>query len=66
VAPHGELLVIARGRDAGDPEGAMPWPLLRRELDALRAAGLTELSFEDFYDTEDPPVRRFRAHYRRR
>ncbi len=66
VAPHGELLVIARGRDAGDPEGAMPWPLLRRELDAVRAAGFRELSFEDFHDTEDPPVRRFRAHYRRR
>ena len=66
VAPRGELLVVARGRDADDPEGTMPWPLLRRELDALRAAGLAELAFEDFLDAEDPPVRRFRAHYRRR
>lgn len=65
VAPHGELLVIARGRENGDPEGAMPWPLTRRELDRLRALGLTELAFEDFLDAETPPVRRFRCHYRR-
>jgi SAM-dependent methyltransferase len=66
VAPRGELLLIARGRDAGDPEGTMPWPLLRRELDVFRKAGLAELRFEDFLDAEDPPVRRFRVHHRRR
>lgn len=65
VAPGGELLLIARGRDPGDPAGAMPWPLLRRELDVLRAHGLRALAFEDFLDAETPPVRRFRAHYRR-
>ncbi|MCC6764366.1 MAG: methyltransferase domain-containing protein [Deltaproteobacteria bacterium] len=64
VAPGGELLVIARGRDAGDPAGVMPWPLLRRELDAFRRLGLSELAFEDFLDAETPPVRRFRARYR--
>ena len=65
VAPHGELLVVARGREPGAPEGAMPWPLVRRDLDALRTCGLAELAFEDFLDAETPPVRRFRAHYRR-
>ena len=66
VAPHGELLLIARGRDSADGTGAMPWPLLRCELDGLVTGGLTELAFEDFLDAETPPVRRFRAHYRRR
>jgi SAM-dependent methyltransferase len=66
VAPHGELLLIARGRESKDGEGAMPWPLLRRELEGFAKAGLTELAFEDFLDAETPPVRRFRVHYRRR
>jgi SAM-dependent methyltransferase len=66
VAPGGDLLVIARGREPGDPPGAMPWPLLRAELAEFTRAGLAEVAFEDFLDAETPPVRRFRVHYRRR
>jgi len=62
VAPGGRLLVICRGRDAGDPPGRMPWPLTRAELEAI---ALPLESFEDFFDDEDPPVRRFRAVFRR-
>lgn len=47
-----------------DPPGDMPWPLTREELDA-REIGLPLVSFEDYYDAETPPVRRFRAVYRR-
>ncbi len=65
VAPGGDLLVIARGREPGDPPGAMPWPLVRGELAGFTGAGLAEASFEDFLDAETPPVRRFRVHYRR-
>ena len=65
VAPGGTLLVIARGREPGDPEGEFPWPLTRVELDAFNDAGLAEYSFEDFTDKEDPPVRRFRVEYRK-
>ena len=65
VAPGGELLVIARGRDGGDPPSGLPWPLVRGEFDAFTAAGLRELRFDDFMDAESPPVRRFRVHYRR-
>lgn len=65
VAPGGTLLVICRGRESGDPEGAMPWPLLREELEGFRRAGLAEPSFEDFHDAETPPVRRFRVVYER-
>jgi SAM-dependent methyltransferase len=62
VAPGGVLLVVCRGRDPEDPEGRMPWPLLRSELSI---PGLEELSFEDYLDDEAPPVRRFRVALRR-
>ncbi len=65
VLPGGELLVIARGREPNDPTGTMPWPLLRTEVAGFTRAGLEETSFEDFMDAESPPVRRFRARYRR-
>ena len=64
LAPAGELLLICRGRGAGDGPGQMPWPLTREELDSCAAeAGLCERSFDDFFDGEVPPVRRFRAVY---
>ena len=66
LCPGGRLLLIARGREPSDPEGQMPWPLTRAELSAFTAAGLEELSFEDFLDLEDPAdlsVRRFRVLY---
>jgi SAM-dependent methyltransferase len=66
VAPGGSLLVVARGREPSDPPGTMPWPLVHDELGGFGRAGLEELSFEDFSDDETPPVRRFRAVYRRR
>jgi SAM-dependent methyltransferase len=59
----GMVLVIARGREENEPEGTMPWPLTRRELDEFTAAGLREESLEDYFDKESPPVRRFRAIY---
>jgi SAM-dependent methyltransferase len=66
VAPHGQLLVIARGREEGEPEGqGPPWPLTRDEIDGFLRAGLAEESFEDYADPEPPWVRRFRALYRR-
>jgi 2-polyprenyl-3-methyl-5-hydroxy-6-metoxy-1,4-benzoquinol methylase len=65
VAPRGSVMIICRARDEGDPLGDLPYPLLKRELDALSRFGLREQSFEDFVDDEDPPVRRFRAVYSR-
>jgi 2-polyprenyl-3-methyl-5-hydroxy-6-metoxy-1,4-benzoquinol methylase len=62
---EGMLLVIARGRDAADAEGQMPWPLTREELAEFVSAGLQEISFEDYFDPEEPAVRRFRAVYKR-
>ena len=66
VAPGGTLLVVARGREPSEPEGNMPWPLTKDELSLFKTVGLKEVSFEDYMDSEDPPVRRFRATYRRK
>ncbi len=63
TAPGGRLLVIARGRDAVDETGEMPWPLLRSELQRFVERGLSERMFEDYMDEEEPPVRRFRVEY---
>jgi len=65
VAPGGTLLVVARGRERDEPEGRMPWPLTRGEVEAVAGAGLRPVRFEDFVDRETPPVRRFRAVFRR-
>jgi SAM-dependent methyltransferase len=65
VAPGGLLLVIARGREWNEAEGKMPWPLRKEELSLFETNGLTKVSFEDYMDNENPPVRRFRAAYRR-
>ena len=60
----GILLVICRGRDPGEFEGDMPFPLTKEELSPLSAA-LKVSNFEDYLDHEDPPVRRFRIEYGR-
>lgn len=63
--PGGALLVVARGREASEPPGEMPWPLTRAEVEAIAAPELPLVAFEDFLDREDPPVRRLRALFRR-
>ncbi|MBI4752502.1 MAG: class I SAM-dependent methyltransferase [Acidobacteria bacterium] len=61
LGTNGKLLLIARGRDPEDDPGSLPWPLMKSELDEFVRAGLTQVSFEDFWDQEDPPKRRFRV-----
>jgi SAM-dependent methyltransferase len=63
VAPSGQLLVIARGREESDSPGEMPYPLTKRELEQFESLGLRRQGFEDYFDTESPPVRRFRVLY---
>jgi SAM-dependent methyltransferase len=64
LRPGGSLLAIARGRDPDDPGGEMPWPLTEQEFRLLFEPQLELLSFEDFQDDEDPPIRRFRGSFR--
>jgi hypothetical protein len=65
VCPGGRLLVIARGREPDEPEGQMPWPLTRVELDEFTCFGLEQQRLDDYVDSEEPEVRRFRALYQR-
>jgi SAM-dependent methyltransferase len=66
VKPGGKLLAIVRGREVDEPEGESPWPLTREELGEFVRAGLTEASFEEYFDTEEPPARRYRVLYVRK
>lgn len=43
----------------------MPWPLTREELRHFDQLGFEPTRFEDYFDDETPPVRRFRVEYRR-
>jgi hypothetical protein len=60
VAPGGTLLVVARGRDPEEPEGDLPWPLTRAEIESV---ALPMASFDDYLDAEGR--RRFRVEWRR-
>ena len=65
VKPGGVILVSCRSRNQG--EGLDDWPLAldRDEINGFLRAGLTELQFEAYDDTQDPPVPHFFAVYRR-
>ncbi len=65
LAPAGQLLLICRGRNDDETAIGPPWPLSRSELSQFKFLGLTEQSFEDFPDPEEPATRRFRAVYLR-
>jgi SAM-dependent methyltransferase len=65
VRTGGRLLAIVRGRETNEPEGELPWPLSRAEMNEFVRAGLTVESFEEYFDNEEPPARRFRGLYTR-
>ncbi len=65
LAPDGQLLIIARGGEPGEDNGSIPGRLTQGLLGQLTHEGLVEDTFEDFFDDETPPVRRFRVVYRR-
>jgi SAM-dependent methyltransferase len=63
VGPGGTLLVVARSRRPEDPEGSMPWPLTRSELDAFAVPGLEIVDLGELVEPGDPPVPRFVAEF---
>ena len=65
LGKNGEILICARLRDESEARGDMPWPLCAADFEILQELGLESLSWEDFVDSEEPPVRRVRALYRR-
>jgi SAM-dependent methyltransferase len=65
VAPGGTLLAVARSRRPQDPEGLMPWPLTRAELDEFATSGLNLSGLHEILEPGDPPVPRFVAEFHR-
>jgi 2-polyprenyl-3-methyl-5-hydroxy-6-metoxy-1,4-benzoquinol methylase len=61
VAVGGHILFVARARDEVDPPGQMPWPLTKNEVNQFLSNGFQKITFSDYLDKEDPPVRRFSA-----
>ncbi len=64
VAAGGTLIVIAAGREEASDDGP-PWPLTRAEIDAFAGAGLTAVQVEQLPHPDGPPIRRWRAEFRR-
>lgn len=64
LCPGGLLLLIARAREPHEPEGQMPWPLTRAEIEEDFST-LRQLSVQAREDDEEPPVRRWVALYQR-
>lgn len=65
VAPGGELLIIARGRDEGEEVEGPPWPLSPGEVSLFADHGLTQTVFEDLIVQRDRPIRHFRVLFTR-
>jgi predicted TPR repeat methyltransferase len=65
LADEGLLIVIARGRDEDEAIDGPPWNLSKEELQTFAREGLKQKSFEDFFDNEETPVRRFRVCFMR-
>jgi 2-polyprenyl-3-methyl-5-hydroxy-6-metoxy-1,4-benzoquinol methylase len=55
VAPGGRLLVIARARDEAEEVRGPPWPLTRKQIEALAVDGLTLASIEKLAARGDRP-----------
>jgi SAM-dependent methyltransferase len=65
VRRGGTLIVVAFARDDGGPTQGPPWPLSRAEVDSFAVSGLRAVRVEEIGDGQQPPVRRWRAEFRR-
>ena len=63
LKPKGTLLVICRGREITEEANDLPYPLTKEELTLFDKLGLNKITFEDYLDQANPPVRRFRIQY---
>jgi SAM-dependent methyltransferase len=66
VAPQGTLLVVASGREDGEPVApGPPWPLVRAEVEAFASDGLRPVLIEALHDPVPPRRLRWRAEFAR-
>jgi SAM-dependent methyltransferase len=64
VAPGGRLVVIARARDEGQEIAGPPWPLMRKQIEAVAVEGLKLTTLEDLATPQG--ARHWRAVFERR
>ena len=65
VAQNGELLIVCRGWRDDQTEDLLPWALKKDELQQFKQLGFSEISFEEFWDRDDPDRYRFRVLYKK-
>ena len=65
VAPEGELVVVARGREDDEQPEQLPWPVSRRDLSRFNASGLAQQEFHVIDGDEDDPEQRFVVVYKK-
>ncbi|GHO45819.1 class I SAM-dependent methyltransferase [Ktedonospora formicarum] len=65
VVSDGRLLIICRGREPEEDPGVLPLPLTRDDFVTFPAAGLHLVNFEDYFEQDESPTRRFRVLYQR-
>jgi SAM-dependent methyltransferase len=65
VKKDGKLVVVTRGRENDEVPPELPWALSKKDLLQFEANGLKQIHFEEMWDEEEPPVRRFVVEYLR-
>jgi ubiquinone/menaquinone biosynthesis C-methylase UbiE len=65
VAANGLLLIVCRGWRDDQAEDNLPWALKKGELEQFKQLGISEISFEEFWDRDDPERYRFRILYKK-
>ena len=65
VAPNGKIVVVTRGREDDEIPPELPWALSKKDLSQFEKNGLQQTHFEEMWDDEEPPIRRFVVEYER-
>jgi ubiquinone/menaquinone biosynthesis C-methylase UbiE len=66
VASIGLLLIVCRGWQNDITEDTLPWALKKEELKQFMQLRFSEISFEEFWDHDDPTRYRFRILYKKK
>ncbi len=66
VAEKGELLIVCRGWIDGQKDDNLPWALKKEEVSQFQKLGFSQITFEEFWDREDPTRYRFRILYEKK
>ncbi len=65
LKPNGSLYIVCRALHDKISADAFPWALTKVELNQFKDCGLSEISFEEFWDYDEPTRKRFRVLYKK-